>query len=399
MNAVKLNPVVRLFKKLTTTVQCLALLVIASAFTLVSAQAQSASSEDAKKQRSTEQLSTVKSEIAKQKSAIVQVSKKRRQLNAQLKKDDFAIAKVAKAMNNTRNSLKATQDKLTSLAKEKAQLNRDKVQQENALAHQLRTAYTTGQHDYLKMLLNQEESSQVQRSLTYYQYLSKARIAEIEAFQATIARLSEVEVEQQQKAKQLTQLQQTQQSQRAALEKNKAQRKKTLTALRKELLSNKQQLAKLEQEEANLVAELERLARQSALAKNLPGLDRLKRKLRWPVSGRIKHSFGTRKQGYLRWKGVLLSAAVGRQVTSIYSGKVLFSDWLKGYGLVTVIDHGKGYMSLYGHNQALLKNVGDTVEPGEAIAIVGQSGGQSEPGLYFEIRHHGKAVNPKLWCR
>ncbi|WP_245961524.1 murein hydrolase activator EnvC family protein [Thalassotalea euphylliae] len=389
----------RLFKKLTTTVQCLALLVIASAFTLVSAQAQSASSEDAKKQRSTEQLSTVKSEIAKQKSAIVQVSKKRRQLNAQLKKDDFAIAKVAKAMNNTRNSLKATQDKLTSLAKEKAQLNRDKVQQENALAHQLRTAYTTGQHDYLKMLLNQEESSQVQRSLTYYQYLSKARIAEIEAFQATIARLSEVEVEQQQKAKQLTQLQQTQQSQRAALEKNKAQRKKTLTALRKELLSNKQQLAKLEQEEANLVAELERLARQSALAKNLPGLDRLKRKLRWPVSGRIKHSFGTRKQGYLRWKGVLLSAAVGRQVTSIYSGKVLFSDWLKGYGLVTVIDHGKGYMSLYGHNQALLKNVGDTVEPGEAIAIVGQSGGQSEPGLYFEIRHHGKAVNPKLWCR
>ncbi|WP_147302285.1 murein hydrolase activator EnvC family protein [Thalassotalea euphylliae] len=374
-------------------------LVIACAFTLVSAQAQSASSEDAKKQRSSEQLSTVKSEIAKQKSAIVQVSKKRRQLNAQLKKDDFAIAKVAKAMNNTRNSLKATQDKLTSLAKEKAQLNRDKVQQENALAHQLRTAYTTGQHDYLKMLLNQEESSQVQRSLTYYQYLSKARIAEIEAFQATIARLSEVEIEQQQKAKQLTQLQQTQQSQRAALEKNKAQRKKTLTALRKELLSNKQQLAKLEQEEANLVAELERLARQSALAKNLPGLDKLKRKLRWPVSGRIKHSFGTRKQGYLRWKGVLLSAAVGRQVTSIYSGKVLFSDWLKGYGLVTVIDHGKGYMSLYGHNQALLKNVGDTVEPGEAIAIVGQSGGQSEPGLYFEIRHHGKAVNPKLWCR
>ncbi|REL31484.1 peptidase M23 [Thalassotalea euphylliae] len=389
----------RLFKKLTTTVQCLVRLVIACAFTLVSAQAQSASSEDAKKQRSSEQLSTVKSEIAKQKSAIVQVSKKRRQLNAQLKKDDFAIAKVAKAMNNTRNSLKATQDKLTSLAKEKAQLNRDKVQQENALAHQLRTAYTTGQHDYLKMLLNQEESSQVQRSLTYYQYLSKARIAEIEAFQATIARLSEVEIEQQQKAKQLTQLQQTQQSQRAALEKNKAQRKKTLTALRKELLSNKQQLAKLEQEEANLVAELERLARQSALAKNLPGLDKLKRKLRWPVSGRIKHSFGTRKQGYLRWKGVLLSAAVGRQVTSIYSGKVLFSDWLKGYGLVTVIDHGKGYMSLYGHNQALLKNVGDTVEPGEAIAIVGQSGGQSEPGLYFEIRHHGKAVNPKLWCR
>ncbi|WP_147302727.1 murein hydrolase activator EnvC family protein [Thalassotalea euphylliae] len=348
---------------------------------------------------SKKQLSSVQREIAEQKSAIVQVSKKRRKLNAQLKKDDFAIAKVAKAINTTGKSLTATQKKLTSLAKEKRQLTKDKQQQEKALAHQLRTAYTTGQHDYLKMLLNQEESSQVQRSLTYYQYLNKARIEEIESFQATIARLSEVEVEQQAKAAQLANLQKTQQTQRKALEQSKQQRKATLTALRKELLSNKQKLAKLEQEEANLVAELERLARQSALAKNLPGLGKLKRKLRWPVSGRVKHSFGTRKQGYLRWKGVMLSAGVGKQVTSIYSGKVLFADWLKGYGLVTVIDHGKGYMSLYGHNQALLKNVGDTVEPGEPIALVGQSGGQSEPGLYFEIRHRGKAVNPKIWCK
>ena len=396
----------RFLKKLIITVQCLACLAqlacasaITSAFIVVPAFAQSTSSEDAQKQRSTQQLSNVKSEIAKQKSAIVQVTKKRQQLNTQLKKDDFAIAKVAKAMNNTRNLLNTTQDKLSQLAKEKKQLKRDKKQQESALAHQLRTAYTTGQHDYLKMLLNQEKSSQVQRSLTYYQYLSKARIAEIDAFQATITRLSEVELEQKEKAEQLTQLQQTQKSQRATLEKTKAKRQLTLTALRKELLSNKQQLAKLEQEEANLLAELERLARQSSLAKNLPGLSQLKRKLSWPVAGRIKHSFGTRKQGYLRWKGVLLSAAVGKQVTSIYSGKVLFSDWLTGYGLVTVIDHGKGYMSLYGHNQALLKNVGDTVESGEAIAIVGQSGGQSTPGLYFEIRHHGKAVNPKIWCR
>ena len=111
------------------------------------------------------------------------------------------------------------------------------------------------------------------------------------------------------------------------------------------------------------------------------------------------HRFGTRKQGYLKWKGVLISSAVGKQVKSIHNGTVLFSDWLKGYGLVTVVDHGKGYMSLYGHNQTLLKNVGDQVEQGEPIALTGQSGGQQQSGLYFEIRHQGKAVNPRLWCK
>ncbi|NMP30531.1 peptidoglycan DD-metalloendopeptidase family protein [Thalassotalea sp. M1531] len=348
---------------------------------------------------SDKELSSVQNKIAKQKSAIVKVSKKRRQLNMQLKKDDFAIAKVAKAINGTNKSLKATTKKLTELAKEQLQLKKDKQQQEQALAHQLRTAYTAGQHDYLKMLLNQEQSSQVQRSVTYYQYLNKARIKEIEQFQATIARLETVAQEQQEKAEKLKQFQQTQKKQKLALEKNKTKRKSTLRALRKELLSNKQQLAKLEQEEANLVAALQRLARESSLSANLVGLNKLKRRLRWPVKGKIKHSFGARKQGYLRWKGVLLSSGVGSQVTSIHAGKVLFADWLKGYGLVTVVDHGKGYMSLYGHNQALLKNVGDTVESGEPIALVGQSGGQNEPGLYFEIRHKGKAVNPKIWCK
>ena len=368
-------------------------------FFLILASYLCVSSLAAAQQASDKQLSNVQSEIAKQKSAIVKVSKKRRQLNKQLKRDDFAIAKVAKAINTTRKNLNNTQQKLTELAKEKKQLNQDKLTQEQALAHQLRTAYTAGQHDYLKMLLNQNESAQVQRSITYYQYLNKARIKEIEQFQATIARLSVVEIEQQEKATQLKTLQQTQQQQKKQLEKNKQQRRSTLQALRKELLSNKQQLAKLEQEEANLVAALEKLARQSALSKNLAGLGKLKRKLKWPVKGRIKHSFGTRKQGYLRWKGVLLSAEVGKQVNAVHAGKVLFSDWLKGYGLVTVIDHGKGYMSLYGHNQALLKNIGDTVESGEPIALVGQSGGQTESGLYFEIRHRGKALNPKIWCK
>jgi len=143
-------------------------------------------------------------------------------------------------------------------------------------------------------------------------------------------------------------------------------------------------------------------ARRQAMqqeAWELNGLSKFKNKLQWPVQGRITHAFGQRKQGYLRWKGVLMSAPVGKPVYTIHNGTVLFADWLKGYGLVVVIDHGKGYMSLYGHNQTLLKNVGDRVEIGEPIALVGQSGGQNNAGVYFEIRHKGKPVNPKHWCK
>ena len=377
-------------KGLTSVTSWISLFVVLIFCTFVEAQQQKKSDED---------LTQVKAQIKQQKSAIVAASKKRRKLDMQLKRDDFAIAKVAKAINKTQQSLTDTQQKISALANEQVQLEQSKEQQESALAYQLRTAYTTGQHDYLKMLLNQEKASEVQRSITYYQYLNDARVKEIEHFQQTLIRLQTVVVEHQRQADKLVKLQQTQQSQKTALEKNKTNRKKTLASLRKQLMTSKQRLAKLEQEESNLVKALAKLARQSQSNANLAGLSKLKRKLSWPVQGRIKHSFGTRKQGYLRWKGILLSAPIGRQVTSVYAGKVLFADWLKGYGLVTVIDHGKGYMSLYGHNQALLKDVGDTVEPGEPIALVGQSGGQLDSGLYFEIRYKGKAVNPKIWCK
>ena len=194
-------------------------------------------------------------------------------------------------------------------------------------------------------------------------------------------------------------LKQNQQKQRVKLSENKKKRSKTIASLGKKLLSDKQQLAKLKADEANLTAALQKLTELIRAKVDLTGLSKLKRKLTWPVKGRLLRSFGSKKQGYLKWKGVLLGAPIGRQVQTIHNGTVLFSDWLKGYGLLTVIDHGNGYMSLYAHNQTLLKSVGDQVETGEPIALVGQSGGQDRAGLYFEIRHQGKAVNPKLWCR
>lgn len=351
------------------------------------------------KQQSEQKLSHVQQAIAKQESAIFQVSKDRDKLEKQLKNDDLAIAKVAKAINTTNKNLTLSQKKITSLAKQKRQLTQKKKSQELLLAQQLRTAYTAGQHDYLKLLLNQEQSEKIQRTISYYQYLNNARIKEIEQFKATLAELIQVTSAHQEEIELLQVLKGKQNQQRAQLSENKNKRHKTLKNLSKKLLSSKQQLAKLKSEESNLSLALKKLEKLIQAEVNLAGLSQLKKKLSWPVKGRILHRFGTKKQGYLKWKGVLMAAPIGRQVQTIHNGTILFSDWLKGYGFVTVIDHGNGYMSLYGHNQTLLKSVGDRVETGEPIALIGQSGGQAQPGLYFEIRHLGKTVNPKLWCK
>ncbi len=344
-------------------------------------------------------LTAVQKAIAQQKLAISSVSKKRQQLEQQLKNDDLAIAKVAKSINATAKSLITVQQKLTELTKEKHALTQKKQQQEDLLAQQLRAAYSSGNHDYLKLILNQEQPANVQRTVTYYEYLNKARIAHIDKFQVTLTALLAVTTEQQEKEQQLKSLKKQQAQEKVALQGSKIARKKTIQSLQKELLTSQQQLAKLEAEENNLVAALAKLAAAARAEIDLKGLAKLRNKLYWPVKGRISHRFGSQKQGYLKWKGVMLAAKMGEQVKTIHNGTVLFADWLKGYGLVTVIDHGNGYMSLYGHNQTLLKSVGDRVETGEPIALVGQSGGQQRSGLYFEIRHQGKAVNPKLWCK
>jgi len=351
------------------------------------------------KRQNTSKLNDVQQAIAKQESNIFKTNKDRISLEQQLKNDDLAIAKAAKAISDTEQQLKITTKKIAALSKEKQQLSAKKSRQERLLGQQLRSAYTTGQHDYLKLMLNQDDSKKIQRTLSYYQYLNKARMIEIDKFQSTITQLMQVTTQHQEQIAQLQALKINQQQQQQNLSKNKDKRSSTLASLSKKLLSNKQQLTKLKTEEANLTAALQKLTALIHAEVDLIGLSKLKRQLSWPVKGRLLRNFGSRKQGYLKWKGVLLGAPIGRQVHTIHNGTILFADWLKGYGLLTVIDHGNGYMSLYAHNQTLLKSVGDRVETGEPIALVGQSGGQDQAGLYFEIRHQGKAVNPKLWCK
>jgi len=376
-------------------VGCIALLILFCSLTAYGQSSLSAKNTA----KTNQQLSEIQRRINQQKQTLSNTTVKITDLEQQLKTDDLAIAQVAKKLQATKQSLLAVRKKISQLADEQQQLESAKTQQEQILAKQLRAAYSAGHHDYLKLMLNQQKPSSVQRTITHYQYLNAARIKEIETFKQTIAKLNDIRTQQQVKAEEFTQLTQEQSQQKQILELSKVKQQQTLKALNKKALTGTQRLNKLEREESSLVALLKKMAAAAKAAENLVGLSKLKRKLNWPVKGRISHSFGSSKQGYLKWKGVFLSAPVGRQVKTIHSGTILFSDWLNGYGLVSVVDHGDGYMSLYGHNQALLKSVGDRVEAGEPIALVGQSGGQADSGLYFEIRHAGKAVNPKLWCR
>lgn len=376
-------------------VGCIALLILFCSLTAYGQSSLSAKNTA----KTNQQLSEIQRRINQQKQTLSNTTVKITDLEQQLKTDDLAIAQVAKKLQATKQSLLAVRKKISQLADEQQQLESAKTQQEQILAKQLRAAYSAGHHDYLKLMLNQQKPSSVQRTITHYQYLNAARIKEIETFKQTIAKLNDIRTQQQVKAEEFTQLTQEQSQQKQILELSKVKQQQTLKALNKKALTGTQRLNKLEREESSLVALLKKMAAAAKAAENLVGLSKLKRKLNWPVKGRISHSFGSSKQGYLKWKGVFLTAPVGRQVKTIHSGTILFSDWLNGYGLVSVVDHGDGYMSLYGHNQALLKSVGDRVEAGEPIALVGQSGGQADSGLYFEIRHAGKAVNPKLWCR
>jgi septal ring factor EnvC (AmiA/AmiB activator) len=388
------------FNAMQVSGKLLSCLVILSSLIFVGfSMAADTTNHEKSQQQNTRKLSDVQQAIAQQESNIFNTNKNRATLEQQLKNDDLAIAKSAKAMSDTDQQLNLTNKKIVTFSKEKQQLAVQKNRQERLLAQQLRSAYTTGQHDYLKLVLNQDKSEKIQRTISYYQYLNKARIKEIDKFQATITQLMQVTTQHQEQVAKLKILKVNQQKQQSNLSENKSKRSKTLASLSKKLLSSKQKLAKLKAEESNLTAALQKLTALIRAEVDLIGLSKLKRKLSWPVKGRLLRSFGNRKQGYLKWKGVLLGAAIGREVQTIHNGTILFSDWLKGYGLLIVIDHGNGYMSLYAHNQALLKSVGDRVETGEPIALVGQSGGQDQAGLYFEIRHQGKAVNPKLWCR
>lgn len=320
-------------------------------------------------------------------------------LGKNLKQHELDIAKNAKALNIAQNSIRKTQQQQQQQQQQADALTDKQKLMQKALASQLKSAYMSGGHDYSKMLLNQQNTAQVERTLSYYNYLNKARIEQLDELKALLIEIAQVQAELEKTEQHLTALYEEQKNRQQALVNAQSERQQNLKSLKAKLNSTESSINYLKENEKTLIDTLAELEKAKSQKVELIGLSKTKGKLNWPTKGKLSHKFGQRKHGGIDWKGVLIDANEGTNVNSIQNGQVVYADWLKGFGWVIVIDHGDGFMSLYGHTQTLLKDVGDMVRQGESVALVGKSGGQSSSGLYFEIRHKGRAVNPEKWCR
>ncbi|WP_145563625.1 murein hydrolase activator EnvC [Yersinia aldovae] len=390
----------------------------------------------AKTAESKNQLKTIQQDIAEKEKSVQQQKQQRSSLLDQLKQQENTIAQASRSLRETQGTLTELGKDVSGLTTSIEKLQKQQTEQKNILSKQLDAAFKQGQHSGLQLILSGEESQRSERILAYFSYLNEARQKSIEELKQTRLKLSAEKKTLEQKQNQQKALLDEQKTQQQKLEQARTARKKTLTSLEASLEKDQQGLAELKLNETRLrdqIAKAEREAKARAereakeaarvreqvkakeqqakktgssykpsesersLMARTGGLGRPGGQALWPVRGNVTHRFGESLQGELRWKGMVISAPEGSEVKAIADGRVLLADWLQGYGLVVVIEHGKGDMSLYGYNQSALVNVGAQVKAGQPIALVGTSGGQGEPSLYFEIRRQGQAVNPQPW--
>lgn len=344
------------------------------------------------------------------KTALQQAQRKLKKFNQQqssasraLRKTETAIGKLSPKIKATQKALRQQQKKSQTLKTEVRQLSLKQQQQEQLIAEHLAAAYQLGREKKLKLLLNQEHADKVSRIMQYYDYLNQARQEEIKQYQATRTALANSEAALQQNKAKIQQQQQILLKQKKSLQAQLKKRQQSLQKLNRKIASEHDSIQRLKREQTQLEALLvgvEEALTQIKIPKALESFSSQKGKLPWPSAAGWRYQFGrSRGANKPRWQGFTLAAREGSPVRAIFNGRVVFADWFNGKGLLLILDHGDGYMSLYAHNQSLLVEPGEWVNTGEQIANVGRSGGSSKPGLYFEIRKSGKPVNPKLWCQ
>ncbi len=274
---------------------------------------------------------------------------------------------------------------------------------QNHLVEQIRAAYEIGAQPYMKVLLNLEDPDQVDRMLTYYDYFNRARAEQIKQYRSTIEQLATVKQLLETENQALVNNRARVVEQKQSLQNVRRNKQVTLRALNQEIASTGGEIKKLTQSRQELEALLANINISiEALPSAVDAASFASRRgeMTLPVAGTIVNRYGSqRSNAKLQWNGVFIAAGQGESVQAIHYGRVVFSDWLRGFGLMIIVSHGEGYMSLYGHNQVLYKETGDWVSAGDNIAAVGDSGGQTRMGLYFEIRQSGKPTNPQQWCQ
>lgn len=398
-----------------------------------------------------QQLDATRQDIAELKKLLGKLQEEKSGVQKELRGTETEMGKLEKQVDTLQKELKKSESELQRLDEEKKKLQSARTEQQRLIAIQARAAYQNGRQEYLKLLLNQQNPEKFARTLTYYDYLSQARLEQLKNFNETLRQLANVEQDISLQQAQLLVQKSSLDAQREALAKVRKERQLVLAKLNNDLKARDDKLKAREQDQADLAKVLKTIeetlarqareaeeARQKALiaqqesekkrlreaqddasdaprkpAKSSAGtlvssagpsyggsFASARGKLPWPVDGRLLARFGETRgtDSRSKWDGVMISATAGSQVHAVHGGRVVFADWLRGAGLLVILDHGNGYLSLYGHNQTLLKAAGDVVKAGESISTVGNSGGQDTPALYFAIRQQGRPSDPAQWC-
>jgi len=348
-----------------------------------------------------QQLESVKSEIERITREVSAEQVERDRLTRELKSAELSLGKAREALLEVRRERAEGAARRAALAAEKRTREKDLDDNRAALAGQMRAAYLIGQQEPLKLLLNQKDPTLAGRMFVYYSYFGRARAGQIRLIEDDVQRLAELDSELEAEDTRLAELEKQQRAQLSELEQAHEKRTLVLANLEAQTHSRAQSLERLRTQQAGL----ERLVRElRAAIERYPvegndAFTRLRGKLAWPVSGQLLARFGDARAGGVRWDGVLVATERGAPVKAVCQGRVIYADWLPGLGLLAIVDHGDGYLSLYGHNDRLLKAVGEHVDAGDTIAAAGDSGGSPRPELYFEIRKGGRPVDPRPWFR
>jgi murein hydrolase activator len=377
-----------------------ALVVLSFPMSLVLAAKPAARTEsDAKKAES--ELQSVKSEIERITKEVSGEQVERDRLTKELRSAELSVGKARETLESVRHERAERASRRAALASEKRDAQASIAKGRVALAGQLRAAYLIGQEEPLKLLLNQKDPARAGRMFVYYSYFGRARAQEIHSIEDNVARLEQLDTDLAAEDTKLAELEKQHRAQLTEVEQARAHRTVVLANLEQESHTRAQNLEKLRSQQAGLEKLLREL-REAMEKYPVQGNDafaHLRGKLGWPVTGHVVARFGETRAGGVKWDGVLVATERGAPVRAVYQGRIIYADWLPGLGLLTIVDHGDGYMSLYGHNERLYKAVGERVAAGDAIASAGDSGGSSRPELYFEIRKGGKPVDPRPWFK
>ncbi|PHS27186.1 MAG: peptidase M23 [Methylophaga sp.] len=350
----------------------------------------------------TQQLEDVKTEIHNLSENVATNKSSQSELFQQLKQQSRTVSKLNKTLLDLKQQIRQQAIELAQIEKrqQREQLSHDF--ELSALSKQIRAAYNTSQPNFVKVLLNQQDPASFSRSSVYFHYFNQARQQQLTDISAILQNLTANQKALLAAQKQQQQLYEKQQQKQLALQQQTQQRQATLAALDKKIASQDARLALLREQEQSLQSLLHTLNKPKANTGTNTHKAFAKRvgSLTWPVKGKVLARYGSsRKLGKLKWKGIMIASPSGKDIVASAPGRVVFSDWLRGFGLLMIIDHGDQYMTLYGNNETLLKQAGDNVVSGERIAQSGDKGIRQYAGLYFELRHKGNPRNPLKWLR